>query len=263
MEKKTAIVTGGTSGIGLETAKSLSEKGYVVYAFSRHACPGPFQHICCDVSNEQNVNDAIKTVLEKEGRVDVLICNAGYGISGASEFTDNSDAKQLLDINLFGCVNCCKAIIPQMRAQKYGHIICISSVAGQISIPFQSWYSVSKAAVLSYASALRNEVAPFGITVTAVLPGDIKTGFTAARRKSEAGDDVYQGRISRSVNVMEQDEQNGMSPVYAGKAIAKIAQKRNPNPLYVIGVKYRFFLLLFRILPYRFTSFLVRKLYGG
>ena len=150
-----------------------------------------------------------------------------------------------------------------MRFQKSGRIICISSVAGTIAIPFQSWYSVSKAAVLSYASAIRNEVAPFGISVTAILPGDIKTGFTAARHKQSAGDDIYQGRISRSVAVMEHDEQTGMSPATAGRFIADIACRKTVKPQYSIGFKYRFFLLIYRLLPYRITSYLVGKLYGG
>lgn len=263
MSGKVAIVTGGSGGIGAETVRALKARGCTVYEFSRHGKDAAgVAHIDCDVSDEAQFRAAVQTVLEKEGRVDILINNAGFGISGAAEFTDNAQAKKLLDVNLFGMVNGCRAVIPAMREQGGGRIVNLSSVAAPCAIPFQAWYSVSKSAVLTYSAALANELRPFHIGVTAILPGDIKTGFTAAREKNPVGDDVYGGRIARSVAVMEHDEQNGMSPASAGARIASIALKRTVKPEYSIGFKYQFFVILARLLPARMKNWIIGLMYA-
>ena len=260
---KIAIVTGGSSGIGLQAARALHARGCRVYEFSRHDAKTPdIVHIACDVSDEQQVRAAVQRVTEAAGGVDILVNNAGFGISGAAEFTENSQAKKLLDVNLFGMVNCCKAVIPHMRAQGGGRIVNLSSVAAPCAIPFQSWYSVSKSAVSTYSAALGNEVRPFGISVTAVMPGDIRTGFTDAREKDATGDGIYGGRISRSVAVMEQDERQGMDPAAAGRFLAEIALRPSVKPEYVIGFKYRFFVLLARLLPCRVKNGIIFMMYG-
>lgn len=262
--EKTAIVTGGSSGIGLCTARALQASGCRVYELSRRTVVHPegIIHITADVTSGDSVQAAVEKILAEAGRVDILVCNAGFGISGAAEFTRNEDAKRLLDVNLFGMVNAVKAVLPVMRSQGSGRIVCISSVAAPISIPFQAWYSVSKAAVSSYAAALREEVKLFGISVCAILPGDIHTGFTAAREKSPVGDDIYNGRIARSVARMEQDELNGMAPERAGAFISRIALKKNVKPYYAIGFLYTGAVLLSRFLPCRLLSRIVGMLYA-
>lgn len=264
-EKIVAVITGGSSGIGLQTARALCDAGAKVYELSRREIVHPegIVHISADVTVESQVRSAVQQVCEREGRIDILICNAGFGISGAAEFTDNRDAKHLLDVNLFGMVNSVKAVIPIMRQQGSGKIVCISSVAAPISIPFQAWYSASKAAVSAYAAALREEVKPFGIQVCSILPGDIHTGFTDAREKSHVGDDIYRGRIEKSVAVMEKDERNGMDPAKAGAFIASVSLKTRVKPEYVIGAFYRFAVMLQRLLPGRWVRFLVGKLYAS
>ena len=259
-----AVVTGGSSGIGLQTALALQARGCKVYEFSRHGkSTSEVAHVDCDVSDEAQVCGAVRKVREEAGRIDVLVNNAGFGISGAAEFTDNAQAKKLLDVNLFGMVNCCKAVIPILREQGGGRIVNLSSVAGPCAIPFQIWYSVSKSAVSTYSAALGNELYPFGISVTAVMPGDIRTGFTDAREKNPTGDDVYGGRVARSVAVMEHDEQTGMDPAAAGRYIAKIALKHRVKPEYAIGLKYKFFVLLARLLPCGLKKWIIGKMYGG
>ncbi|MGM9604680.1 MAG: SDR family NAD(P)-dependent oxidoreductase [Faecousia sp.] len=262
--KQVVIITGGSSGIGLSTASLFRASGCRVYEFSRRDTvhPDGVVHITADVADETAVAHAVAQVEEKEGRVDLLICNAGFGISGAAEFTGNRDAKRLLEVNLFGVVNSVKAVLPIMRCQGSGKIICISSVAAAVSIPFQAWYSVSKAAVSAYANALREEVYPFGIQVCAILPGDICTGFTGSREKSPLGDDIYQGRIARSVAVMERDERSGMSAEKAAGRIYRIAMKKRLKPAYAIGLSYSFVLFLTRILPGRMLSWIVRLNYA-
>jgi NAD(P)-dependent dehydrogenase (short-subunit alcohol dehydrogenase family) len=261
--RKVAIVTGGSSGIGFYTAKSLFEKGVVVYELSRRDCvESGVIHIKADVTKESDVILAVKTVFEKEGRIDILVNNAGMGISGAVEFTDTEDAQKIFDVNFFGMVRLCKAVIPLMRKNGGGRIINIGSVAGAISIPFQTFYSASKAAIHSYSMALCNELKPFGISVCAIMPGDIKTAFTHAREKNHFGDDVYNGRISHSVCVMEKDEQNGMSPAIIGNHIAKLALKKRVKVLSSFGLGYKCICVLGKLLPCDFVNFLVRMLYA-
>ncbi len=259
-----AIVTGGTSGIGLATANALRDSGARVYVLSRRKADLPgLEHMICDVSDEAAVRETVKEIVAREGRIDILVNNAGFGISGAAEFTENADAKKLMDVNLFGAVNMTKAALAPMRAQGRGRIVNISSVAAPLPIPFQAWYSVSKAAISAYSVAVFNEVKQFGVSVCAIMPGDIHTGFTAAREKSAAGDDVYAGRIARSVAKMERDEETGMDPAVAGRYIAKIARKKRVKPLYAIGLEYKFFVLLSRILPIRTIGWLLGLLYSG
>lgn len=261
---RVAIVTGGTSGIGLATAKALRDAGVKVYVLSRHASSlEGLCHIVADVSDEESVAAAIREVHAREGRLDILVNNAGFGISGAAEFTQNADARRLLDVNLFGMVSATKAALPLMRVQGGGRIVNVSSVAAPLAIPFQAWYSVSKAAVNAYTLALFNEVKQFGISVCAVMPGDIRTGFTRARQKSHAGDDVYKGRIARSVAKMEKDEENGMAPEVAGRFLARVALKKRVKPYYAIGLSYKFFVLLSRVLPIRLIGWLLGLLYAG
>ena len=155
-----------------------------------------------------------------------------------------------MEVNLFGMDNMIRAVLPHMRRAGRGRIVNLSSVAGVFAIPFQAWYSISKAAVRSLTLALANEVAPYGVQVTCVLPGDIHTGFTAARQKSVAGDAEYGGRISRSVARMERDELSGMSPEAAAKTIVRVATKPGGvSPCYTIGLSYKALVFLDRLLP--------------
>ena len=253
---KVVIVTGGTSGIGLAAVNALREKGCTVYALSRHG------DIPCDVADEASARAAVQTVLEKEGRVDVLVNCAGFGISGAAELTPLDTAKRQLDVNLFGTANMVNAVIPVMRRQGGGRIVDTGSVAGFVPIPFQTWYSASKAAVQAYTMAMGNELRPFNITLTAVLPGDTKTGFTAARQKIDDPENLYQGRIARSVQRMEHDEQNGVPAEAVGALIAKAALKKKVKPFYIPGFSYKLVAFLMRLLPSGAANRLIGMLYA-
>ena len=260
---KVIIVTGASSGIGKETAFALAGMGHKVYDFSRRDfADEKIEHIKVDVTNEENVIAATKEVYEKEGRIDIVINCAGYGISGAVEFTETSDAKRQFDVNFFGTVNVNKAVIPYMRKQKCGRIVNISSVAAVAHIPFQTYYSASKAALESYTNALANEVRAFNISVTAIAPGDICTDFTTARQKSFDGDDVYEGRILRSVSGMEKDEKNGMSPRKAAEYIAKISLRKKVKPVYAIGAQYKLLSVLCKVFPCSIRNRIVGMLYA-
>lgn len=260
---KIAIVTGGSGGIGRCTAAALQRTGCTVYELSRREKPAEgIVHLTADVTDEAQVRAAVDEVLRREGRIDILVNNAGFGISGAAELTDSRDAHAQLELNLYGMDNATKAVLPAMRKQGSGRIVCMSSIAGILPIPFQLWYSVSKAAINAYVLALQNEVRPFGITVCAVMPGDIASGFTDARKKSDAGDDIYAGRIERSVKVMEQDERGGMSPEYAGNYVAKVALREHSKPLVALGLSYKGAAVLAKLLPRRLSNWIVGLIYA-
>lgn len=261
---KVVIITGGSSGIGLCTAAALREKGCKVYELSRRDSEVPgITHLKCDITDEEQVKAAVTQVMAENGRIDILINNAGFGISGAVEFTETEDARRLFDVNFFGMVRMNRAVLPIMRQQGGGRIVNMSSVAAPIAIPFQAYYSASKAAVRTYSLALASEVRPFGIEVCVIMPGDIATGFTAARRKSCGGDDVYNGRIARSVAVMEHDEQTGMSAQFAGQFVARRATQKHPKLICTMGRKYALFVFLMRILPTRTATRIVGRIYAS
>ena len=261
--EKVAIVTGASGGIGRETAAILRDSGCVVYDFSRSEKPqNGIRHIPCDVTDESSVKAAVDAVMGEKGRIDILVCCAGMGISGAVEFTKPEDSYRQMDVNLFGTDRIVRSVLPIMRKQRSGRLVMTSSVAGVTPIPFQTWYSASKAAIISYAMALMNEVRPYGIKVAVVMPGDIKTGFTAARKKSAEGNDEYSGRIERSVSKMEKDEQNGLSAAYAGKILANAATKKRPKLVCSTGFVYSFLCTLVKLLPTRFAQWVLYQLYA-
>lgn len=263
MLKKVALVTGGSSGIGAAAVRALSRAGVTVYEVSRREIgPQGAVHIPADVTDEAAMARAVRAVIDAEGQLDILVCCAGFGISGAVEYTELQAAKRQLDVNFFGVVNTVKAALPHMRERSSGRIVVVSSVAGAIAIPFQTYYSASKAALNAYVSALRGELRPYGVTVTAVMPGDIATGFTDAREKSPLGDSQYGGRVSRSVGRMERDERGGMSPDVVGAYIRRMALRRSVPPASTVGVSYKALVALARILPARLVDYVVYLLYA-
>lgn len=261
--EKIVIVTGDSSGIGKSVCEALVSKGCKVYGISRREfTPNGYTHLRGDVSDEKNIEGVIQEILDKEKKIDILVNCAGYGISGAVEFTSIEDAKKQFDVNFFGMVNVNKVVLKVMREQKMGRIVTISSLAALTPIPFQTYYSASKAAINTYTMAVANEVKPFNISMTAIQPGDIATAFTDVRCKEMAGDKEYGGRITKGVAVMEHDERNGMSADEAGKYIAKIALKKKVKPLYAIGFQYKFIAFLVKIFPCGFANKIIGSLYA-
>ena len=260
------LVSGGTSGIGLEVVRGLAAAGCLVFELSRrdHGPKiGGVMHVQADVADEERVKQAVEEIAAAEGRIDILVNCAGFGISGAFEFNSDAEARRQMEVNVFGMANLIRAVAPHMREQNWGRIVNVSSVAAETPIPFQSWYSASKAAINSLTMALANELKTFGIDVCAVMPGDIRTGFTAARRKQTEGDDIYHGAISRSVAKMEHDEENGMDPKVVARLICRLClQPRVKKPLYTVGALYKFFVFLARFLPKRLVNYILGKMYA-
>ena len=256
----TLVISGGSSGIGKATATLFAERGWRVFELSRHGVSKDgIKHVDCDVTNEESTRQAIDEVLKQTKTIDVVISNAGFGISGAVEFTAIRDAQKQMDVNFMGAVRLTQAVLPQLREQRFGRIIYTSSVAAVLAVPYQSFYSASKAAI--NAMALANEVRAFGITVSVMMPGDVSTGFTDAREKSVAGEEVYKS-ANKAVSAMEKDERGGMQPIQMAKLFWHIANCRCPKPQYVGGFVYGVFCFLDRILPKRFVNWIEGKMYS-
>ena len=265
-----AIVTGASSGIGYQVCLQLLEKGYTVYGISRRGtvpeadtakdpsarCIG----IAADVTDTEAITRAVADVAAKEGQIDLLVANAGKGISGPIEFTEADAAQKIMNVNFFGAFYTAKAVLPYMRERRQGTIVFTSSVAAPIAIPYQAFYSATKSAINSLALALRNEVRDFNIRVSAVMPGDSGTGFTDAREKDASGNAAYP-RCEAAVAAMERDERGGIPPAKVAAVIVRAATKKNPAPLYVAGFKYRLLLALYNLLPARTAVWLVGKFY--
>jgi len=262
MVKKVAVITGGSGGIGQAAARKFANGGYTVYELSRSGKDdGAIKHLTVDVTDTAALEKAFSDIHKAEGRIDVVINNAGFGISGATEFCDIADAKKLFDVNFFGTAAALRASMKYLRESR-GRIINISSVAGVVPIPFQSYYSAAKAAMNALSEAVRCEVRPFGVSLCCMLPGDAKTGFTAVREKEIRGDDLYNGRIERSVSGMEKDEINGMTPEYVAKRIFRVARKRYVRPYYTVGNWYKILFFLTRIIPRWLVNVAVELIYA-
>ena len=260
-DKKVVIITGASSGIGLETANYLAGCGYTVYGISnKEYSSEKFEHILCDVCNKEEMSKAFEYVYQKEKQIDVLVNNAGIGISGAIEYITKQDLDKIFEINIKAVIMCSALCLPYLRQSK-GKIVNTSSVAAVFSIPFQACYSATKSAIESFSLALSNEVKSQGIKVVCIRPGDTKTGFTAARIKTDVENDVYGKKITKSVQKMEKDEQNGASPLKVAKVMYKVIKKKNPP--YVVSVDgiYKFLSFLKRLLPLRFVNYIVGKMY--
>lgn len=205
-----------------------------------------------DVTSDASVERGVKWILEREGRLDVVLNCAGVGIAGAVEDTEVDEARAQLETNFFGVLRVCRAVLPAMRRQGGGYLINISSMAGVIGIPFQGYYSASKFAVEGLTEALRMEVKPYGIRVVLIEPGDFHTGFTANRcktRAAQAGTD-YSACMDKALAVMEADETHGPPPDEVGRLVTRIISTPSPRLRYTVGpISERIAVLLKRLLP--------------
>ena len=259
------LITGISSGFGLETAKLLAQEGHIVYGTVRRAVePLPKVHyLQVDVRDEQAVNEAVTQVVEKEGCIDVLINNAGMGIGGPLEFATEEEIRLQMDTNFMGLVHCVDAVLPYMRKQSSGKIIALSSIGGLMGLPFQGFYSASKFAIEGYCEALRLEIKSFGIQVVVLRPGDFATGFTGSRKKvaDEAALEAYP-IYKTAIAKVEHDENGGLKPEVLAKKISKVIQKRHPRNGYVVAsLEQKLSVLLKRILPAKWFARILGSYY--
>ena len=267
------LLTGGSAGIGSATAQYLMRQGYTVYAASRRGSENiedPFSGgriigLCADVTIPESLENAVNRIIEEQGELSAVICNAGNGIAGAVEDTSLEEARYQMETNFFGVLNTIKACLPIFREQKHGRIIAISSVAAVAPIPFQGFYSASKSAIMLLMQSLSMEMKPYNVKCTCILPGDVKTDFTASRKYTEASQlpsSEYTDAMKIAVETMEKDEKNGMKPIVIAKAIAKVLQKENPSPVVVPHITYKLLYLLIKLVPTRLKIWVISKMYG-
>lgn len=265
MEKKQKVVliTGASSGIGLETANFLSKKGYKVYSVSRREyLNDKFTNYICDINNTAQFKEILDKIYKIEGRLDLLVNNAGMGISGSIENTSEDKIEMIFQTNLISLVKISSISIEYLRKTK-GRIINIGSVAGVIPLPFQACYSSTKSAVENFSSALDMEVRNFGMRVLCVRPGDTKTNFTNNRVKNEQENDAfYSNRVKKSISKMERDEQKGMKPINVSKLIYKMATRKNPPPVATVGFSNKLICVLAKFLPKRLVNYIIKGIYG-
>ena len=233
------LITGITSGFGRAMAEKLAAEGHKVYGTYRRASePVPnVTYIKAEATSDRDVEAAVRQVTQAEGRLDVFINNAGMGVGGPLELTSIEDAQRQMDVNFMGMVRFLHFVIPVMRKQGFGKIVCFSSIAGRLGLPFQGVYSASKFAIEGYCDALRLELRKSGVKVIVIEPGDFATGFTSARKKVEFDKEALEAYPSykASIEGMEKDERTGLKPEYLAGKVSKILSKKNPRCTYVIA----------------------------
>ena len=220
------------------------------------------EHITADVTDGDSLKAAVSGVIDRFGRIDALVNNAGCGIFGAAEFTDIEAAERQFDVNFFGAVRLATLVAGHMRLNGGGAIVNVASLAAMMPLPFQSFYSASKAALLCWTRAFSGEVSRFGIRVSAVCPGDVRTGFTAARSFDGKGDGEYGGAVSRALAKAEASERRGCGPDVVARAIFRQAVSRRPKLVAVPGAGWSALDAVARILPRGLVSRLVGRIYA-
>lgn len=253
---KVVLITGGSSGIGKSVGEYLSEKGFIVYGTSRNLQKienHPFKLIALDVNNSVTIAKAIDTVILSEGKIDVLINNAGMGITGSIEDTPTDEMRKVFDTNFFGAIDVMKAVLPQMRKQKSGMIINVTSIAGYMGLPFRGIYSATKGALELVTEATSMEVQNFGIKVVTVAPGDFATNIASGRYHTPVfKDSEYKEAYQQNLDLMDSHVSTGGNPIEMAEGIYKIIESNNPKIHYKIGsFMQKFSIVLKRILPDR------------
>ncbi|MCQ2298658.1 MAG: SDR family oxidoreductase [Bacteroidales bacterium] len=263
--QKVILITGASSGFGKATAELLAQRGHIVYGTSRTTKEHPSVHFLnMDVRDRESIASGVRQIIEKEGRIDVLVNNAGMGIGGSLELATPEEIDLQMGTNFMGCVNMCQAVLPQMRKQRQGRIINLSSIGGIMGLPYQGYYSASKFAIEGFSEALSAEVRGFGISVSMVEPGDFATGFTASRKNSTLTleNEDYGDSFRRSLDLIEKEENGGLKPEVLARRIAKIVECRHPKLRYVVAnLEQWFSVVVKRILPGNWFVGILRNYY--
>jgi NAD(P)-dependent dehydrogenase (short-subunit alcohol dehydrogenase family) len=252
---KSVLVTGASAGIGLACADRLHAAGWTVTGASRRGTASAgWTGMVMDVDDDESVSSGVAKVADAGGGIAALVAAAGWGLAGSVESSSVQEAKAQLETNFWGCVRVVQQVLPAMRAQGGGRIVLVSSIGGAIGIPFQAFYSASKFALEGLGESLAYEVAPFGIEVTLVQPGNVKTDFTDSRRMAEASrdDPVYGQAAAKAINAMERDERNGVPAADVAAVVEKVLTARRPPRRISVGrASERAGLVAKRLLPYR------------
>lgn len=251
---KVVLITGGSSGIGKSVGEFLQKQGFKVYGTSRNPDNYPnslFPIVALDVTKPETITACINSVLEKEPSIDVLVNNAGAGITGPVEEIPDEEIKRNFETNFFGPINVIKAVLPSMRQQKSGLIINVTSIAGYMGLPYRGVYSASKGALELITEAFRMELKDFNIEMTNVAPGDFATNIAAGRYHAPVLEkSPYKEKYGASLKMMNDHVDEGNDPKQMAEAIYKIINTNQPKVHYKVGAfMQKFSIVLKRILP--------------
>jgi NAD(P)-dependent dehydrogenase (short-subunit alcohol dehydrogenase family) len=264
---KVVLITGISSGFGKHTSEYLAQKGHIVYGTVRRDIEAsPNVHLLkMDLTDTESIKQAVDTVIQKEGHIDVLINNAGMHTGGSVETAPIEHVKLQMDTNFIGLVHMLRAVLPVMRKQGYGTIISFGSIGGLMGLPFQPFYSASKFAIEGLSEALRMEVRKFNIKVVIINPGDFNTNNTINRQNyiKTGNDDPYESQFRKTLAIIEKDETGGWPPEIMARKLYRIIESRNPRYHYIIAsFEGKLALFLKRILPNKLFDSILRSHYG-
>jgi NAD(P)-dependent dehydrogenase (short-subunit alcohol dehydrogenase family) len=265
-DQKVVLITGASSGVGQSTARLLSQRGYRVFGTSRHPVSGDrtaaVEMLALDVRAEDSVRVCVEAVVNRGGRLDVLINNAGYELAGALEELTPEEARAQFDTNFFGVVRVVDAALPLMRRQRDGHIINVSSLSGLSAIPFLGMYSASKFALEGYTEALRHEVKPFNIHVSMTEAGFLKTPMMNHRQLAAHRLAEYDPWRQRALNAIRAHEEKGPGPDVVAETLLEIVASKTPRLRYLIGGQAKTVARLRRFLPAGMYEYGVRRTFS-
>jgi short-subunit dehydrogenase len=239
MQNKIVLLTGASGGLGQAIAQHLSSKGYIVYGTSRKKTSKNKHYfpVQMDLTDSNSIKNAVQFVLEKEKKIDILINNAGIGITGSIEETNINDVKKVFETNLFGMIVLIQEVLPYMRSKKYGKIINITSIAGYTGLPFRGIYSATKSAVMRITEALSAEVKSFGIEIVDMAPGDFKTNIAEGRIYTDLKENSpYYADYKLTLKMIDEEVEEGLQPNVLSNKLYKILHKNNPKLRYNIGI---------------------------
>ncbi|WP_299536498.1 SDR family oxidoreductase [Ulvibacterium sp.] len=255
MEQKVVLITGGSSGIGKSIGAYLASKGLKVYGTTRNAEKHPdfraFDLLELDVRDAESIQMALRALIAKEGRLDILVNNAGIGITGAVEETPHEEILKAFDTNFNGPLHMAKAVLPQMRKQKSGLIINITSIAGYMGLPYRGVYSATKGALELVMEAMRMETRSFGIRITNLAPGDYATNIASGRYHAPVLENSpYKEAYGRTLSLMNEGVEEGGDPAEVAQKVWGIIKINNPKVHYRVGsFMQKFSLVLKKLLP--------------
>ncbi len=258
--RRSAVIVGASSGIGRETALRLLARGYRVYNISRTPFKGDrVKTIPADAAMEGELEGAVKKAGEEAGAIDLFVYSAGFSMAAPIEYAKSGDYRYLFEVNYFGAVEALRAAAPFLK-RRGGRAVLVGSLGGEFPIPYDSFYSSSKAALGMLAREADLELRPHGVRVCALLPGGTATDFTYARRVYGEEESLsYSPSVKKASAALANMEQGGMNPSLVADAVIKLAEKKSPPPVSSVGGKNNFARYINKMLPERVTDWFVRK----
>ena len=260
MMNKVVVVIGASSGIGLAVVRKFLNNGYIVYSASRKICEEiNVKNVFVDAAHESTIINGLETIYQEEKRIDSLIYVAGFSMASPLEFVDEADYRYLFEVNLFGFMAACKYLIPIMKENQGGKIIAISSLGGKVPIPYDSFYSASKAALDMFCFNLHIELEKYNIGVTSVIPGGVITPFTFKRRTYDQNSFKSYQDMASAVKSLALHEQKGINPVKVADSVFKVVNSKRKVVWVAVGSKAKIYFYASNFLPKRILVHLVRK----